>query len=272
MEFAVLVRDKQVQKTVLAVAASFVGGSLAGYFFGKKHGKQEVFNYYTTTVVKDEPLLRERGVDISTLLDEEWPQERIDEDVERVIRNHLQELEQQTEPPAYDLEAEEAHGERVEVFLEKLKEKRLVEGEPEEPRPPVRVNVFAGSDSDWDYESELSTRSPNAPYVIHADEFIGDEMGYKQTTVTYYAGDDIMADVDDTPIYGHRQMMGDLKFGHGSKDPNVVYIRSEPLRMEWEVLRHAGKFGEEVLGLQAEEEMEDEIRHSHPVRKFRITD
>lgn len=130
-----------------------------------------------------------------------------------------------------------------------------------------KVNVFTVLDEDWDYDAELAARNPMEPYVIHQDEFMADEMDFRQETLTYYAGDDIMVDTDDTPIYNYTGMMGELKFGHGSKDKNVVYIRSEVLHMEWEILLHQGFFEQEVLGLKLEAEDEAHLRHS--VLKFR---
>lgn len=129
------------------------------------------------------------------------------------------------------------------------------------------VVILNHDDRGWDYEEELSTRDPMAPYVIHQEEFINDEMGYHQETLSYYAGDDIMADTDDTPIYNYSGLMGELKFGHGSRDPNVVYIRNEAIHMEWEVLLNPDAFSEEVLGLALEKDNENDLRHS--VQKFR---
>lgn len=129
----------------------------------------------------------------------------------------------------------------------------------------VRVNVFmAESDDSWDYETELQQRDGSEPYIIHADEYINDEMGYKQDTVTYYEADDIMADISDTPIYNWRTIFGPLEWGHGSKDKNVVYIRNENMRKEWEVLRHHGSFETEVAGMDY---AKAELRHS--ILKFR---
>lgn len=134
----------------------------------------------------------------------------------------------------------------------------------------VYVNVFKSSDDQWDYEAELAVRNENAPYVIHRDEFVLEEMGYEQTTVTYYAGDDIMTDVNDVPIYNHASMIHPLKFGHGSGDQNVVYIRNESLELEWEVLLHNGRYAVEVLGLEVERHYETtNLAHSHSVLKFR---
>lgn len=131
-----------------------------------------------------------------------------------------------------------------------------------------RQNVFAKPDGDWDYEAELSTRNPLNPYILHRDEFMGNEMDYRQETMTYYAGDNVMVDPQDNPIYNYPDLMGELHFGHGSNDPNVVYIRNEGIHMEWEVLLSTGTYAYEVMGLAAEAEAEDELRHSGPL-KFR---
>lgn len=131
----------------------------------------------------------------------------------------------------------------------------------------VVVNVFNNQNSTWDYEAELSARDPELPYIISYDEYDLEEMGYRQDTVTYYAKDGMMADSTDTPLYNYSDLMGHLRFGHGSNDPNVVYIRNEKLHMEWEVLLHTSSFAEEVLGQQMEQQTENELRHS--VLRFR---
>jgi len=130
----------------------------------------------------------------------------------------------------------------------------------DEPEAVV-INIFKNDDG-WDYEQELNNRSNEEPYILHVDEYIGEEMGFKQETLTYYEGDDIMADITDTPIYNWPSVTGPLNWGHGSKDPNVVYVRNEKLRKEYEILRHSGSFETEVIGLE-----ETELQHS--VLKFR---
>lgn len=139
-----------------------------------------------------------------------------------------------------------------------------------EDEPMTKVHIFKVEDEDWDYQAELSSRDPKLPYIIHRDEFIQEEMGYDQSTVTYYRGDDIMADIHDVPIYNHSNMFGELKFGHGSGDKNVVYIRNETLQMEWEVLLHTGRYEVEVLGNDIENYYAKEnLAHAHSVLKFR---
>lgn len=142
----------------------------------------------------------------------------------------------------------------------------------EEEHAPIEysaINIFAPSTDGWDEEYEASLRVDGEPHVIALDVFLENENDWTQETLTYYAGDDILADQSDTPIYGHANMMGKLKFGHGSQDRNVVYIRNPSLRREWEILRSDGKFEDEVTGLSMENEIEsNELKHSYS-RKFR---
>ena len=136
------------------------------------------------------------------------------------------------------------------------------------------VQRYENSLSEWDMELELSTRNGREPYVIHFDEFDehdGSEGGFVQKTLTYYEGDDIMTDEHDTPIYQYHTVTGFLKFGHGSKDPNVVYIRNEELQLEVEVLYMPGRYEVEVLGLDDEETfVEGQIRHARTKRLAKL--
>lgn len=129
--------------------------------------------------------------------------------------------------------------------------------------------VFRVVDDDWDYDVEVARRTPEEPYILHRDEFFADEKGYdNQTTLTYYQGDNVLCDEQDVPIYQHEKVVGDLKFGHGSGDPNVLYIRNERLEAEYEILLDSGYYVVEVLGGQAEESLERPgLKHS--VYKFR---
>lgn len=137
---------------------------------------------------------------------------------------------------------------------------------------PEVQSIFSGVEDSWDQDVEESTRTQEAPYIIHKDEYWREEMGYTQTTVTYYEGDDILVDPEDVPIYNHNTVTGPLTFGHGSNDQNVVYIRNDKLRAEYEVLRDRGMYSIEILGMQAEEKHERaSLRHAGTTR-FRPDD
>lgn len=225
MEFHYVLRNKWFQLGSVATVA-FAGGSIGGYILGKRQVHREV--------------VKELKVVQLSLMDEETSTKPYIDDAEN-------------DPDMSELLEQEP-------MLRIVKTETTIE-RTVEPEEPAVVNVFA-NDDDWDWEAELSSRHQEIPYVVHQDEFIADEMGFRQETMTYYEGDDIMADPTDTPIYDYAGLMGELKFGHGTNDRNVVYIRNEKIHMEWEILRHQGMFSVEVAGLELDQQAEEELRHS----------
>lgn len=121
-----------------------------------------------------------------------------------------------------------------------------------EPDELVTHNVFAepGEDVPWDAELEMSKRTAEAPYVIHLDE--RHERSYTESTLTYYAGDDVLCDEKDKIIEDVDLVVGveNLdRFGHGSNDINIVYIRNDDLAIELEVIKSERTYAEDVHGM-----------------------
>lgn len=128
------------------------------------------------------------------------------------------------------------------------------EGEKVEEVTEVSKNVFEtvveDAPSDWDYETEKRMRG-DAPFIIHADEYTENEHSFDQVTYTFYEEDDVLADVRDHIVEDVDNVIGleNLqKFGHGSNDPSIVYIRNVKLELDCEVTRNPGSFGEQVHG------------------------
>jgi hypothetical protein len=151
-----------------------------------------------------------------------------------------------------------------------------IEATPNDPndivvdKQPNPVSIFRGdSNMDWDFEAELAKRSPDKPYIIHETEYFAHETDYSQSTLTYYAGDDILVDEREVPIYNYKSVTGELLFGHGSEDQNVVYVRNDRLSGEYEILRDSGSYEIEVLGNQYEKTLRDIDLKSGNVLKFR---
>lgn len=130
-------------------------------------------------------------------------------------------------------------------------------------RVEVVKNVFTDAEvADEEDEEPLDT---SVPFIISQEAFLENEPEHEQTTLTYFEGDDVLADQRDQAITETDKTIGTdtLKFGVKSNDPNVVYIRNYDLGLDIEILRSKGKFTEEVLGF---------IQHSdprHKIRKFR---
>jgi len=130
-----------------------------------------------------------------------------------------------------------------------VEENVFIEGRP--------INPF-----EWDQEVELSKRDPESPYVISFEEFNENSTDWEQNNLVYYEGDDVLADERDNPVPEIEATVGydNLnRFGHGSQDPNVVYIRNERTEALFEVIRNDGKFADQVVG----------FRHSDNPRKRR---
>jgi len=178
----------------------------------------------------------------------------------------LGEEEVQFQKPTVILSAEEYAAAQAHLDLQDALSAAVDEPEPFEP---VVVNVFDAGD--WNWDEERAKRTLDAPYVIHRDEYYGEEMGYSHTTLTYYQKDDVLVDEANTPINGYQNVTGPLLFGHGSGDPRTVYIRTNKFNTEYEILLDDGSFAEEVLGLQAEQGLtRGEIKHS--MHRMRLQD
>lgn len=174
---------------------------------------------------------------------------------------------------AVDLEALRRRDELIEIhgFTEGMRlyrEEYSVDTEDDEPQV---INVFAGEEDNWDQNEEEKSRNPEQPYVLHKDEFWREELGYTQTTLTYYEGDNMLVDQEDVPVYNFESIIGPLRFGHGSQDRNVFYVRNNRLRAEYEIIKDRGHYAIEILGLE-EEEKANRSSLKHSLGKFRSDD
>ena len=135
---------------------------------------------------------------------------------------------------------------KMEEKLEALKVKaRNGWQDPEEQLYEGKVVVEMGF--------EPSPRDPNVPYVINIEEFTEDNDDYDKLSVTYYEGDDVMADERDTVVPDPTNLIGAdalTRFGEGSDDEHIVYVRNEKLTSDFEIVRDARSYASVVLGLE----------------------
>jgi hypothetical protein len=238
------------------ILASLVTGAVVGYFLTRRHERihwsklaaieiEEAKEYYAarqkTGTYSDPVKLAEKYVD----------------------ENDMRELREITEPyqsPATGIGLHEVIGEVKEVNDTEDGVEVKFELSPEV------AEVFTQDAHVFDISREI--RTEEAPYVISYDEFMECEKDYNQSTLAWYENDNVLADEQDKPIENIDRTVGEYnldRFGHGSKDNNVVYIRNEVLEHEFEVIRHRGSYVEQVLGF---------IQHGdrHRPRKFRSDD
>lgn len=163
------------------------------------------------------------------------------------------------------------------VSSRKDQTENLVEEEP--AAEPEQKNIFETDETEvdavpeyegWDYETELARRSDNKPYIVTQEEYFSNDEDFECIAVTYYEGDEVLADGSDGIISDIDGLVGldNLqKFGHGSKEEHLVYIFNKKAGMGFEVARSQGKYAIEVLGLD-----DDEITERMPRRGRRLGD
>lgn len=183
--------------------------------------------------------------------------------------------------PAAAASLREYQGEKVEdleTALDEQDEAQIARIEErvrhQEPEVEVTVNVF--DDPTFDLVEETKYRTEDKPYIITHDEYFAAEKDYEQISLTYYEQDDTLTDESDKPINEIDQMVGEdhlVRFGHGSKDKNIVYVRNDRLASDFEIIKSTGSYVEEVLGMLADEP--NSLKHSDQLaarRAFRHGD
>lgn len=90
-----------------------------------------------------------------------------------------------------------------------------------------------------------------APYVINVVEYNDTNLHFDKSTIYYYNLDDTLVDENEEPIADVDMVIGDglMRFGEGSDDPDIVYVRNEKLAIDYEVIRSEKSYQETVLGI-----------------------
>ena len=115
----------------------------------------------------------------------------------------------------------------------------------------------------WDWPTEMASRGER-PFIIHQDEFFNRESGLDQVAYTYWGADEVLTDETETKIEDSNRLVGAYnleRFGHGTDDWDVLYVRNEEVKMEFEICRVNKSYEEEVEGIThdvSDEEMDDE--------------
>lgn len=260
---------------------SFAAGAASGYFF-KKYKDMDLLESSIEETVTDIPEIAELESQMAQL---QFAFEERDRKYDVHLQQAMKVIVALQDAKKEFMESLEAGTQRVEE-IQHVDTKPVTNSSGKSKQTPKKVQpklvpnekveevegIFPVSeDEDWSYEEEIKTRGPDHPYIIHRDEFFSQESEYRQTSLSYYQSDNILCDEQDVPVYNPEKVVGELKFGHGSADPSIVYIRNDHLEAEYEVILDEGYYQTEVLGHEVENAVErNELKHG--VHRFRTTD
>lgn len=85
--------------------------------------------------------------------------------------------------------------------------------------------------------------SVEAPYVISPEEF-GEMNGYTQISLTYFEDDDILSDENGVIIDDPEEIVGDALNHFGDYEEDSVFVRSDPKRCDYEILKDLRSYAE----------------------------
>ena len=115
--------------------------------------------------------------------------------------------------------------------------------------------VAPARDEEEEYH-EFERRSQEAnriartePYVITLQDFTEDRNDFDKITIYYYEDDDTLADENEEIISDYISIVGRHaldRFGDGSEDAEVVYVRNERISTDYEVIRLSKSYKETV--------------------------
>ena len=129
------------------------------------------------------------------------------------------------------------------------------------------INEVVEAENQFDYDAEANKRSRGMPYNISEEQLVEktDDIVYAPVTYTYFEGDDILLDEDGDVMKQYEEIVGynNLRFGYGTTDDRICYVRNDDLELQIEIVLEDGCYYSQ-----------NELGHSDgpKVRKFRTFD
>lgn len=234
VDFVELGRSVKIQYAALGLAAGVAAGAVGGFVLALRKARKETDQYITDTVMELTSEMRE--------------------DYNAKVR-------------ALDARMKEPLGQMVQDLGYAPNGHVAVEEDPETESVFDKDEPQVGG---WDYETENAKRGLVNPFIIHHDEYMINEPEHEQVSLTYFSGDDVLVDERDQVMREVESTVGLehlQKFGHGSEDPDIVYVRNPRLEVDYEISKSDGTFATEVHGFQ-----DDELQHGERHQRRRRFD
>lgn len=197
---------------------------------------------------------------------EEEYQSRLEKEIRdtKVFVMHKAAIKEQT-VEELDAEIEATVSEAVELMKDYNPDAR-VEGYKDNLRE-ITKNVFTNASTRELEPEEILARNTLEPYIVSEDEFAEGE--YITVNLEYYLDDQCLITTEDTQLVDNvDKIVGEenlTKFGHGSGDPTLVYVRNDVLEVDYEITKCEGSYAQIHLGGGIEHSAESFDRR----RKFR---
>lgn len=143
-----------------------------------------------------------------------------------------------------------------------------VEVTAEDIKDAIESNVFNSDYPDipeWDQEAEEDSRRNGKPFILSKHEYYEGVLGFTQMHLTFYEEDDVLADEEDQLVPDVEETVGQdnlQKFGYGSGDPRILYIRNETKQIDFEITRDKGSYASAMGFIQHDD--------TRKVPRFRI--
>lgn len=124
----------------------------------------------------------------------------------------------------------------------------------------LRERRTAHNIEEFDKQSEgeapaVEIKSLNTGFqIISYEDYSNDEMHHDKLSLTYYQGDNVLTDDQDVPVPSPDDIVGPqalTSFGVDSDDSNVVFIRNNTTKVDFEITRSYASFEDVVMGVQS---------------------
>ena len=209
----------------LKMAGAAVVGAGIGFFAGYKLLEKRLSEQFDERMQREEELMRQHY----SLVKKPYatPQEALKDLV--------------PEAPKAD---EDPRDKNMRVAYHKIVQTEYVESQGDEAEAAAAVEQTVSVFNN-------TPRDSAKPYVVAEDEYMANDSGFEQSTLTYYEADDTLVDERDEIIASPHDVIGEqfrTQFGVDSRNENIVYFRHEKLGLEFEVVRSEGSYKKEVLG------------------------
>jgi len=135
-----------------------------------------------------------------------------------------------------------------------------------DPNELAKTYDHVPRDEDKILETRTRNRKEGKPFLISHSTYSTIDTEYEQVNLTYFEGDDVLADEMDSVINDTESLVGNdnlLHWGWGSGNHEMVYVQNDELSTVFEIARNKGSYAKDVLGF---------VEHSEPrgrPRKFR---